>query len=215
MTTRCSSLHVVVLSLSLLSLSGAHSSSLDLGLPKDILTGDRQQPEPDSEALVAAGYRAGENSPVLNMHRDNVKSIIFRRSQGIYPKNNVGKIICGEASFKLTIRPDGSIDRLDVVPTLQQAGVSSNLETYYVQPTPAFQDSGSSRFKQVVSTDEEESRIFSQTISESIRAAAPFPPHPRLEHILADEGNSLARVPLVLASGSIGVACVKWEPGKP
>ena len=215
MTTRCSSLHVVVLSLSLLSLSAAHSSTLDLSLPKDILTGNHQQLEPDGEALVAAGYRASENSPALNMYSDNVKSIIFRRTQGIYPKNNVGKIICGEAKYKLTIRPDGSIDGLDVEPVRQQPGVSSNLETYYVQPTPAFQDSGSSKFKQVVSTNEEESRIFSQTISESIRATAPFPPHPRLKHQPADEGKSLARVPLVLASGSIGIACVKWEPGKP
>lgn len=215
MTTRCFSLHVAMFSLSLLSLSVAHSGTLDLSLPKDILSGGHQQFESDGEAIATTGNLISENDLALNMYKDNVKSIIFRRTQGVYPKNNVGKVICGEANFNLAVRPDGSIDRLDVEPILKQPVVSSNIETYFVQPTLAFQNSGSAKFKQVVSTDEEESRIFSRTISESIRASAPFPSHPKLKPQSAHESNSLTRVPLVLVSGGIGIACSKWEVGNP
>lgn len=189
----------------------ANVAALDLSLPKDSANEERPYPRQGQGASMGEEYRREGHSPAVSLYTDNVKETIKRRLGGSFPRDSVGRVICGEASYTMTLRPDGSIDRLEVLPARQQVGPSSNLETYFVQPTPGYRNEGSAKLTRTVATEKEELRVFAQTISELLRGMAPFAAPPKLENV-PDGRNSLqSQVPLVLVSGSIGVACRKWE----
>lgn len=189
----------------LLPCSITDAAALDLSLPKDLAGEDRLHPMPEQ------GDRREGQSAAMSLYTDNVKETIKRRLRDSFPRDSVGRVICGEASYAMTLRPDGSIDRLEVVPARQEVESSGDLESYFVQPTPAFRNAGSAKYSRPVATDKEDLRVFAQTIAALLRGIAPFAAQPKPENVPNGQNGLQYQVPLALVSGSIGVKCRHWE----
>ena len=202
-------LRMVCLSL-LLPCSITNVTALDLSLPKDILGEGRQRPIERGE-LMGEALGSERNSPAVSLYTDNVKETIKRRLHGAFPRDGVGRVICGEASYAMMLRTDGSIDRLEVVPVRRGVESSGTLETYFVQPTPGYRNAGSARYTQPVATDEEALGVFAQTIADLLRSIAPYPARSKLETVPSGQKGIQSQAPLVLITGSIGVKCSEWK----
>ncbi|MFA5083277.1 MAG: hypothetical protein WC474_12070 [Hydrogenophilaceae bacterium] len=191
----------------------ANVAALDLSLPKELVGDGQLLPMPRQGAIMGAQNRREGHSPAVSLYTDNVKQTIKRRLRDSFPRDSAGRVICGEASYAMTLRPDGSIDRLEVVPIRPHVEPSSNLESYFVQPTPGYRNAGSAKYSRPVATEKEELQAFAQRISELLRGIAPYAAQPELESMPDGQNGLQSQVPLVLVSGNIGVECHMWKAG--
>lgn len=189
------------------------ATALDLSLPRDILDEGRRPP-PERGALMGEEFGSEGNPPEVSLYTHNVKETIKRRMQGAFPKDGAGRVICGEASYAMTLRADGSIDRLEVIPVRPSTGASGSLESFFVQPTAAYRNAGNAQHRQRVETDEENLEAFAQAIADRLHSIAPYPA--RLQRETTPPGPNDVQPPakLVLIAGSIGVKCTGWEVGR-
>lgn len=195
----------------LLTCSITNAVALDLSLPKDILEEGRQHRLPERGALMGGALGGESDSPAVALYRDNVKETIKRRLKGAFPKDSAGRVICGEASYAMTLRSEGSIDGLEVIPVRRDAESSGTLESYFEQPTNGHLNKGSAKHVQNVATGEEELSVFARTIAELLRGIAPYPAWSRLKTASSGQNGIQSQVPLVLVTGNIGVKCSEWK----
>lgn len=185
------------------------ASALDLSVPKDILD-EGGRPPPERAALMGEESGSEGNPPEVSLYTHNVKEIIKRRMQA-FPRDSAGRAICGEARYAMVLKPDGSIDRLEVIPVRPGADASGSLETFFVQPTIAGRNAGSAQHTQRIETDEENLRAFAHAIEDRLHSIAPYPA--RLQRgTPSPEPNVIqTQIRLVLVTGNIGVKCKEWE----
>lgn len=188
----------------LLACSIASAAGLDLSLSQDILDEGRQPPL--GEELDREG-----NSPELSLYANNVKETIKRRTQGAFPRDGARRVICGEVSYAMTLRADGSIERLDVVPVRRNADSSGSLESYFVQSTFAHRHEGAAKYTQTIETDAENLHVFAQAIADLLRSIAPYPARPQLQTSPSGQSGIQSRPKPVLITGGIGVKCTGWD----
>ncbi len=181
--------------------------ALDLSLPKDVDDPARF----DQGAMRSTGYVVETQSPAISLYSDNVREIISRRLGEAFPRDGAGRVICGEAAYTMQLGPDGSIDHLEVVPVQRHVDTSTELESFFVQPTPAFRHAGNARRTRPVATDKSDRDQFAQILTGLLRNMAPFPRHP--QSTAEDAGRRLVQSgkPLVRVGGNIGVECRRWE----
>lgn len=195
----------------LLACSIGNVAALDLNLPKDVFGEGRLHPMPERGALGGEAFGREGNPPVVSLYTDNVKETIKRRLKGTFPRDGAGRVICGEASYAMTLRTDGLIDRLEVVPVRRGVDSSGTLESYFVQSRHGYRNEGSARHSQSVATDEKDLSMFAQTIAELLRSIAPYPARSKLEAVPSGQNGIQSQAPLVLITGNIGVKCSEWK----
>lgn len=183
------------------------ASALDLSVPKDILGG---RPPHERAALTGEESRTEENPPEVALYTHNVKEIIKRRMQ-VFPRDSAGRVICGEASYAMMLKPDGSVDRLEVTPVRPGADASGSLESFFVQPTIAGRNAGSAQHTQRIETDEENLRAFAHAIEDRLHSIAPYPPRLQRGTPSPQPNVVQTQIRLVLVAGSIGVKCKGWQ----
>jgi hypothetical protein len=178
--------------------------ALDLSLPKD----DYSQAQFDRGAI--AGDVIEAQSPAITLYVDNVRKTIMRRLGDGFPRDNAGRVICGEAAYTMQLGPDGSIVYLEVIPVQRHVDTSSEIESFIVQPTPGFRIARNAKRTLPVASEKSERDQFAQILTGLLRNMAPFPAHPYtgegVGRSLIQSGRDLVHV-----GGNIGVECRKWE----
>ncbi len=195
----------------LLVCSSTPAAALDLSIPRDILEEGRWSPG-ERGARADEAINSTAHSPDVAMYVDNVKQIIRRRLDGAFPRDSAGRVICGEASYALLLRPDGSIGRLDVRAERQASTASGSLEMYYVQPIGVgYVNEDAAAHTHSVATDPEDMQTFAQAIEAQLRGIAPYPARSKQASMPVGTGGTSAPTPLVTVTGNIGVKCTQWK----
>ena len=181
--------------------------ALDLSLPDDAINPAEFQ----RGAMGATGNVVEAHSPAIALYVDNIKETIMRRLGDGFPRDSAGRVICGEATYTMQLGPDGSIEYLEVVPVQRHVDTSSEMESFFVQPTPGFRNARSAKRTRPVATEKSDRDQFAQILTGLLRNMAPVPRHP--QSTAEDAGRRLVQSgkPLVRVGGNIGVECRRWE----
>ncbi len=207
-------LDVVLLILSLgLSHAVVAEPKLDLSIPKDILANEKNSfPEPES--LVDSADQNIPRSPEHAFYVENANEKILRRLNAVPAQDQFGKQICGKIRYRAKVRPDGTLEMVEVIPVKQTDNYESKVEVYS-NPTPRFRDAkGVSRLDNFTS-DDDEINIFVNATTQAIHAAAPFPPYPKD----ARNGSQVSDIQktenrFTLIYGTFWRECHGWTPPK-
>jgi len=208
----------------LLSLGLSHAvmaePKLDLSIPGDILANEKTS-LPESGSLIDSAGKNILHSPEHVFYVENANEKILRRLNAVPAQDQFGKQICGKINYRAKVRPDGTLDMVEVMPVEQTDNYESKVKVYsnhehkirvYPSPTPSFQDAKEVSRLDTFTSDDDEIRIFVDTMTQAIHAAAPFPPYPKDVR----EGSAIQKTKnhFILIYGTFWRECHGWTPPK-
>lgn len=150
---------------------------LDLSIPKDVYTNEKTS-FPKQEFPVNPEQQEKYRSPEHAFYVQNANEKILRRLKAVPAQDQFGKQICGKIEYRAIVRPDGSLESVEITPVEQTENYESKVEVYS-NPTPSLRDAKEVSRLDQFSSDKEEINIFVTAMNHAIYAAAPFPPYPK------------------------------------
>lgn len=186
-------------------------SNLDLSIPRDILTNENDHLR-NQKSLTDVDYQGIIHSPEHDFYVRNANEKILRRLNAVPAQDKFGKQICGKVQYGAKVRPDGTLEVVEVIPVKQTENHESKVEVY-ANPIPSFQDAKKVSRLDNYTSDDDEINIFVNAMTQAIHAAAPFPPYPkdvRDGPQISDIQKS--RIRFTLIHGTFWRACHGWTP---
>lgn len=185
--------------------------SLNLSIPRDVITDGKLYTSPHPTQLLDAGYKAYPPSPTQILYKEHAIQKIFQRLKAVPPQDKYGKQICGEIEYRTTIRTDGTVEKVEVLHVKPQIMNNGQIEVFS-NFNPQLHDYQSATKVQELATNEEQMSVFENAMREAILSAAPFAAFPA-ELINGNVTNGpKVRSPVILISGTFGRECHRWAP---